>query len=193
MPIEFSTSGDTSFGIGPMLGWTYRKSLPPIVVFGSPVQRAKEEDESYWHIPVTLRRRGRIGPGKLAHCRVFLDEYQQGRVVHKIQMAWGDAVFKSTAEYATLTTDEVLLVPIAFRTETGNDRSGYIASLKYTIHKDSERVLQNDRKKFRFKLRVLNGKKTIMSPRVYQLRIPKGKSNGQFCCEIEYEGEGTQP
>lgn len=124
-----------------------QKILPPVVVFGSPVQREKNEANSYWHIPVQIKRRWKIGPSTLPRCQAFLDRYQGDSPVDKIRMAWGDKVFGNTVETVTLVVGEVLLVPIACRSEEGDDRRGYISSLSYILHDNIEKSLEPDRKK----------------------------------------------
>jgi hypothetical protein len=187
MPLDHGTVSIPAGFVLPLLRWL----LPPRIQFGSASQRGKNEQQSYWHIPIKIHRRCLIGPGELPNCRVYLDEYEDDAVVHKIRMAWGDAVFTGTTATATLAVHEVLLVPIVLRTESGDDRSAHIASLKYLRDGASETILAPDRRKFRFKLRVQVGNKRFISEHSYIVRVPKGRGNGHFTCEVEYEGEGT--
>jgi hypothetical protein len=187
MPLEHATISIPAGVVTPLI----RLVLPPRIEFGSASQRGKNEQESYWHIPIKIHRRFGIGPGQIPNCSVFLEVYENGIVVHKIRMAWGDAVFTQTAQTATLAVHEALLVPIVFRTECGNDGKAHIASLKYILHGESEKVLEPERKKFRFKLRLNVGKKRFTSEHFYIIRVPRGRGNGHFTCEVEYEGEGT--
>jgi hypothetical protein len=138
--------------------------LPPVVEFGSPSQRAKDANESFWHIPVTVHRKFGIGPGEIPRAQIFLDVYENGQATQTIRLAWGDAVFTNIGESSTLVIHEKLLVPIAQRSETANDRLVGVASLKHLMHKTtSERLVAPDRKKFRFRLRLKAGKRNSSS------------------------------
>src|SRR5882672_10222947 len=126
MPID---SVSISAPVG-LLVSVLRWLLPPVVLFGSPSQRGKEAGETFWHIPITVRRKAGIGPGELPRAQIFLDVYENGQVTQSIRLAWGDAVFTNIGESSTLVVNETLLVPIAQRSETANDRSVAVASLK---------------------------------------------------------------
>lgn len=183
---------DVALPIGPL--WAVaRWVMPPIIRFGSPVQRSKKETESYWHIPITIERLvwDAIGPAALSGCRVYLDIYEGTSCNNKLRMCWGDAVFGKTTETSGLRRGEVILVPIAWRSE---DRGGpaIFTDQHYLNTQDPQHPVKDDRSKYRFKLRVQAGKFQRMSPHFYLIRIPHSASNGQFILEIEYEGAGTQ-
>ena len=126
-------------------------------MFGSPVQRSKNEAESFWHVPVTLRRRWKIGPGDLPGCIAYLDSYEKDSVAVRIRLCWNGAVFSKAGERGNLTIHETLLVPIAWRQE-GDDLNGYITDTRHILKNESPYPVPSDRKKLRFKLRVKSGK-----------------------------------
>ena len=166
--------------------------MPPVVVFGSPVQRSKEEAESLWHIPATLHRSYRVGPTTLDDCAFYLDEYEGNECVISMPLMVGDVSFTSLQERVQLVTDRVFLVPVAWRSEKDGDMCGYITDTRYFIHKKRFHLLSPDRKKHRYRLRVKYGNQSQISPHFYLLRVPTISSNGHFVLEIEYEGEGSR-
>jgi hypothetical protein len=187
MPIE---SFSVAVPAGAIMS-AFRFILPPRVHFGSPVQRSKDQNICYWHIPISLQRCLKIGPGELPHCHVYLDRLDGDRITEKIKLHWGDAWFGVTGESATLTT-QVLLVPICWRSNADNNRIAYIADGRFISDREKAYPLQPDRKKHRFRLRIKSGKKSNISLHVYQVRVPDVTDNGHFTVEIEYEGEGSQ-
>jgi hypothetical protein len=167
--------------------------MPPVIRFHSPAQRSKDEAISFWHIPISIERRFKIGPGILPGCRVYLDRFEGGIVSNRILLQWGDACFGGqVGERATLTVHEILLVPICRRSENDESGEAYIADSRLLSNTESAYPLQPDRRKNRFKLRIKSGKKEFVSPYTYLIRVPKKKGNGHFVVEIEYEGEGSQ-
>lgn len=130
MPVDIALgSGEPSVAL-PLMG-LFRLLLPPVFVFGSPVQRSKNETCSYWHVPIGIRRRFKIGPGVFPRAGVFLDRYEGRTVVERIKLSWGDAVFSDTGDTATLMSDEgPILVPVAIRHE-GDDRNGYLVDIRH--------------------------------------------------------------
>jgi hypothetical protein len=188
MPVDISVQ----IPAGVVMG-LYRHFLPPIVVFGSPVQRCKNETESWWHIPVTLRRKWGIGaPSLPSGCQVYLDRHSdEGGFNEAIRMRWGDAIFSETGDTATLVVGEPLLVPIVFRQEN-NEGKAYITDARYLLGKDKPYPLAPDRKKIRFRLRVKVRGETFACSHPYIVRVPRVSSNGHFTCEVEYEGEGSR-
>lgn len=194
MPIDLSSSGDASFGTGPMLRWL----SPPLVSFGSPVQRSKDETQSFWHVPISLKRlfgidhpiRVRLGSGQLPNCRAYCDIYDGDRIRESIRLMWGDAVFSKAGETATLLVGETLLVPVAWRRE--GDANAYICDTRYLLKDEKHHPIAGDRKKLRFKLRVQSRSWANRSQHFYNIRVPTVSSNGHFVCEIEYDGEGTR-
>jgi hypothetical protein len=165
--------------------------LPPRVVFGSPVQRGKDEAESFWHIPIKIARKWGVGPGTLSGCIVYLDACHLGVITEKVRLPWGDAVFQPMAQRTDLENGEAILVPIASRSEKEAERNVTITSLKFFVGTGAEIILSTARDKFRFRLRVKSGDKTYTSEHFYLIRVPsRNGSNGHFVCEIEYEGGG---
>lgn len=115
-----------------LLSWLVFRLLPPIVEFGSPVQRATNLDESLWHVPVKVfpRLGRRIGPTDIPRCKAYLDLYEGGRCKDKIRLCWGDQTFDELGDYEQLRGRHVSLLPVAWRTEAGNDRNGYFVDVR---------------------------------------------------------------
>src|SRR5688572_22299365 len=114
-----------------------RRVMPPVVKFGSPVQRSKKENESLWHIPVTIQLSYKVGPTSLGDCAFYLDKYEGRGRVDKIALMVGDAAFTSVSERAHLVIDRVFLVPIAWRSEESDgDMNGYITDTRYFNFKE---------------------------------------------------------
>lgn len=168
------------------------------VSFGAPVQRAKEdqENESFWHIPVTLHsdpeNKGRdILPG----CEFYLNEYNpQGTITNQIPLMIGDAAFDNEfVKQKDLVRGKTYLVPVAWRFEQEKTKQGYITDTRFFRKARELRYpLEPDRRKHRYRLSVMSGEIEHFSPHFYLLRVPKSYTNGQFVLEIEYEGKGSR-
>ena len=169
--------------------------MPPRIRFGSPVQRGKAAGESFWHIPIEICPWlfGHIGPAKISPCQIYLDRFVGGQIADKIRLGWGDMHFEEPRLEEMLKSGRPLLVPIAWRSEAGDDRNAYWADLNF-VRKSREynRSIPADRQKNKFRLRVKFGRWRRSSPHFYMVRVPSNQSNGHFSVEIEYEGEGTQ-
>jgi hypothetical protein len=188
------------------LGWgTRREPLPrseadvdraengPKIKFGSPAQRAKYDLESFWHIPVKPDTASRNAPRSYPDCKVFLDRYESGAIKEKLRMCWGDMTFESPRDFAELVEGRVTLVPVAWRTESGDDRRGFFADARFAKdRRDRTSAIPSNHRKYRFRLRVVGRNFEVESPHFYLVRCPKIRSNGHFVVEMEYEGEGTQ-
>jgi hypothetical protein len=106
-------------------------------------------------------------------------------------MAWGDQLHGKHAEVTGLRHGDVALVPIARRREDGDGAPAILADL-INLNKQTERKkFTADRTKHRFRLRV-KARTFERASGFYHLRVPRGKSNGHFTVEMEYEGAGTQ-
>lgn len=187
MDISTSIGGNLSIGFGMGL---IRMILPPRLVFGSPVQRSKDEAISFWHIPIAIKSRLPFAPSSMANCKLYFDRIEDKMVVDRIRLLWGDAVFARLGEVANFSPHDILLAPIVMRKE-GNDNRGYIVDRRHLEGRQQPYPIEPDRHKVIFRLRIKVGKKEIVSPHNYIIRVPNGTSNGHFTCEIEYEGEGT--
>ncbi len=177
------------------LTWLVSNMCPPIIEFGSPVQRSKNEQESMWHVPIKLRRRiwGKIGPATLSLCRVFLDQYDGDKKTRSIRLCLGDTITFEMPKEETLLTRRVVLVPVAFRSEAGDDLDAYFLDMRYFQYGIKSWPIPSGHQKHKFKLRVQSQElKDRHSSHFYMVRCPDGKSNGHFTVEIEYEGEGSQ-
>ena len=180
---------------GPLLGFA-AWLMPPVAEFGCPVQRGKHDGESFWHIPVQIFPRlwKKIGPATISPCKVYMDRYSGDQKTDSIQLGWGDMHFEDGKAEELLQKGRVVLVPIVWRSELGDDTNAYIADLNFLRDRSQlVRSIAGDRKKNKFKLRVKSGaswEKT--SAHLYMIRVPDAQSNGQFSVEMEYEGEGTQ-
>lgn len=168
--------------------------MPPIVEFGSPVQRAKTRGQSFWHVPIKIYPRvfKRVGPATLSHCRVYLDLYRGDDIANKIRLGFGDMYTDQPKKEETLQAGRPLLIPVVSRSEDSNDGRATIADLAFHNSEGTPNLVENDRKKNKFRLRVKSGKDEWVSPHFYIIRVPIEPSNGQFSVEIEFEGEGTQ-
>jgi len=166
--------------------------VPPRVVFKSPSQRAKDETESFWHVPITVRPAIRWGSGSLDDCRIYLDVYEGKVCKDQIRMCWGDLGFtRKPEDTCNLRHGIVSLVPICKRSETVGGFA-IVTDQKFLNMGDADKIVSADRSKYRFKLRVKSGTLERTSPHFYQVRVPRSNSNGQFILEMEYEGFGTR-
>ena len=193
---ESGRIGDMDFSIqmpAGMLVWLGVKLMPPIIHFGSPVQRGKVEAESFWHIPISIKGRfWNIGPATLPGCRIFVDRYEADSKKEAIRMGWGDMTTEQPRQEELLRKHVVSLVPVAWRAEMGNDRDGYFTDTRFLEDRgDKYHPISSDRIKHKFKLRIKCGGFSRASPYFYVVRAPKSESNGHFVVEVEYEGEGT--
>jgi hypothetical protein len=168
--------------------------LPPVINFGSPVQRSKNEQESFWHISVTIRPRlfKRIGPAVLFNCQFYLHEYEGNVCINKILLSVGDAAFVNPSLQGNLIAGEVTLVPIAWRSEVEGGGNGYIADTRFFEKKERAYPIPPDRKKHFYKLVMGSGKFACESPHFYRLRVPRSPSNGHFVLELDYQGIVSQ-
>ena len=173
-----------------MLAGLRRKLMPPIIKFGSPAQRAKVQRELFWHVPVTLHPRWRIGPAEVPLCNVLLDIYEDGRRRNSLQMSWGDMLFVDPQCLEHLRANHVSLVPHCWR-DRENERS---VLRRCAVFAKATRACRPDTggRQDRFRIRVKSGSFVRQSPHYYLVRSPPaGSTNGLFTLEIEYEGEGT--
>ena len=173
------------------------KLMPPSIHFCSPVQRSKSESESFWHVPIRVFPKlfGWVGPRTITGCDVYLDLYRGGACTEKIRLGWGDAPFGAFSPRENVSGGYVWLVPVAWRSEIGDDRKGYFTDTRFIVDRQSSNrfhPIVNNRSKHLFKLRMKNGAFMKESPHFYQVRCPASVSNGHFTVEIVYEGEGTQ-
>jgi hypothetical protein len=136
------------------------KVMPPVVEFGCPVQRAKNEGEAWWHVPVKIYPFifKFIGPATVANCQAFLDLYRGDTVENSIRLAWGDMMLESPREFEMLRKGHVSLIPIAWRSENDSDKNGYFTDTRFIAHnREKSYPIKNDRDKYRFRLRVKSG------------------------------------
>jgi len=163
--------------------------MPPVVEFGAPVQRGRREEESFWHIPVTIHPRifRRIGPAALYEVEIYLDEYRGEEVINKIRLCWGDAKFENPTTTTFLRRGDIKLVPVVIREEEESDGSAYVTDIRYFEHRERVVKLAADRRKHRYRLRVKSGTYETASKHIYVIRVPRTWTNGQFSLEIEYE------
>jgi hypothetical protein len=169
------------------------KFMPPIVSFGSPVQRSKSESESWWHVPISIRPKFKIGPNQIPGCRVYVQLFDGDRLRGEFKMHWGDTHFETPKEAVTLVAGETVLVPITWRTENNDDRNAYLTDAEYFTSGHPKRVCPPDRAKRKFKLVLKSGTRRFESPHAYLIRVPGSRSNGNFLLEVEYEGSGSAP
>lgn len=166
--------------------------MPPVIDFGSPVQRQKDEAECHYHVPIKIFPRLKIGPATLGGCWIYMDRYEGDEIIDKIRLCWGDTAFEPVSNATALINGQVALVPIVWRSENNNERRAFITDMRFFDKKEKYYPLLPDRAKHRFKLRVKCGKFERTSDHFYLIRVPVGTSNGHFTVEIEYEGEGSR-
>lgn len=171
-----------------------RKILPPVINFGSPVQRSKKERESFWHIPVMIQPRlfKTIGPATLYNCEFYLHEYDETTRRDGIRLYVGDWGFEQPGTVGNLTAGKVLLVPVAWRSEEQGEGNGYIADSRFFVKDERAYPILPDRKIHRYKIVLYSGKFTRESPHFYRLRVPQSRSNGHFVLELEYRGRTSR-
>jgi hypothetical protein len=169
--------------------------MPPIVEFGSPVQRAKSnEKESFWHIPVTIYPRlwKKFGPATLYNCAFYLEEYDGDAPRERIRLYVGDWAFENPVEIGHLEEGKVLLIPVVWRSEEKGEGNAYIADSRFFVKNEFAYPVPPDRKIHRYRLSVVSGKFTSESSHFYRLRIPQSSSNGHFVLELEYKGRTSR-
>lgn len=171
------------------------KLMPPVIDFGSPVQRANpdKEHESHWHVPITIRPSvPLIGPKDLSACEVYLDHYEVGQDNREHLMRWGDLQFESQPRrIADLRHGHFELVPIAWRSELGGGGDGYITDAAFSLEERRFTIpIKSDQAWCCFKLRTKSGTFERESKHFYRIRCPQSASNGQFSVEVEYAGGG---
>src|SRR5438105_2253712 len=113
--------------------WLGLKLMPPAIEWGSPVQRAKGESESFWHIPVSTHP-GRPwsvwprkwGPASVPACEISLQKFD-GQTPGQFRLCWGDAFFGEPTTITSLRLGHTVLVPIAFRSEGEEGGKAYWA------------------------------------------------------------------
>jgi hypothetical protein len=172
------------------------KLMPPVIQFGSPVQRSKAENQGWWHVPVTVMPRWRIGPAILPNASAFLDLYEGETRTRRLNMKWGDAAFQVSEkfrDFVALERGRVFLVPVALRREAPDALQAYITDRGFFRGPETTTSLPPDRRKRRFKLGVQHGNRRVLSDHFYIVRVPRGQSNSNFTVEMEYEGAGTDP
>lgn len=187
--------GDLVVSVPTGLLWSLaRWAMPPVVEFLAPSQRQKRDAEhiSWWHIPVTVRRKFRwIGPSSLPvgeFLLVFRDEDGSEMVLN---MGVGDAVVRKTYARTALQEGEVVLVPIVKRDEKDEKKGALVTDARFLEKGQENYRFPNDRIKRVLRLRFKHGKK-IHESHPYILRVPITASNGQFTLECQYQGFGTR-
>lgn len=170
--------------------------IPPMITFGGPSQRAKanEPGHSFWHLSVSMRPMTFrfVGKHRLEECEIFMDLYDGNRITDKIQLMFGDAYSEKPIDAIAMTYGKSVFVPIAFRSEQGNDQNAYVATKRYFNKGIKDKPLSPDRTKNLFRLRLKSRCFTKVSPHFYLIRVPNERSNAQFSVEQVIFGEGTQ-
>lgn len=165
--------------------------MPPWIEFGSPVQRARSDNEaeSFWHVPVRVWPMlfKRMGPGEIYGCRAFLEF--DGK---EIPLYWGDWKFGKCYAAASLTKGVPEMIPVIYRSEADKDRNAYIADSRFHEQGTRHYPVLPDREKHLCRLIIRRGTKRYASPHRYVIRVPKGRGNGHFTMEIEYDRKETQ-
>ena len=171
------------------------KLLSPVIDFGSPVQRGRrgQESESWWHIPVGLRRKFGIGPGTLPNCRIFAEVYEGDQLKDTVPLVWGDVKLTSSfSELSAINVGHILLTPVLYRREDqDNPQRGYVTGQEFISYREETAIFfEPDRSKHKIRLLLKSGTRKVRSGS-YIARIPDSGSNSQFTLEREYEGFGT--
>lgn len=181
-------------GVGTGLKWVHNKwkwfwgrsLVTPQVVFGSPVQRSKNEGESWWYIPITLERS--FISKKLEYCNIILN--LAGEESNLYELNWFSPDTKMYKGMVDLEPGKFFLVPIAFRKEDG-DRIVYITD-KYYLDNNSRNIkLEPSNSKYIFWLIVSDKNRKKQQSQPYMIRNHDMNSNSHFNVEVIYEGLGT--
>ena len=171
------------------------KMIPPYIGFGSPVQRAQDEAEAFWHVPISIDPGWwchRLGPATVGPCSVYADLEKGGVITNHIRLGFGDFYFGGCHGEAVMRRDHMLLVPIIWRSEKTEDRKAYIADMRFLEDQgDRHYPIGTTDKKVKFHLRITCGKFAASSPHKYLIKVPQASSNGHFQVEQEFEGEGS--
>jgi hypothetical protein len=178
--------------ISPLLAVAVRL-MPPAIEWGSPVQRAKGEGESFWHIPVNIHPGRRwaewprkFGPATVHACEVHLEKFD-GDAPANFQLCWGDAFFvgEKATPVTTLRRGHPALIPIACRSEREDGSRAYWAEQRMFSRGERALSIKSDRLKRYFRLQIRSGSYCRTSS-FYQLRVPLLGSNGHFTVEKVY-------
>jgi hypothetical protein len=163
------------------------------VHFGAPVQRSKEGPISHWSVPIKIdeRKIKEPSPTKIYPCELYLDGYQDGKSkkgAEGIRLWVGDVGLGGVTERTDLAAGSLHLVPIAWRSEEGDDKNGYITDGRFFRGvKPYEYPVWPNREKQRYHLRVKSAFFNCVSPHCYFLRVPTSSSNGHFVLEMEHK------
>jgi hypothetical protein len=165
------------------------------VCFGAPVQRWKRDETiSHWCVPI------KIDVGKIKDsnsekrylCQLYLDGYSDGKSSKGkdgIELCVGDVGLGKVTEEVNLGVGRVYLIPVAWRSEEGGDRNGYITDGRFFQNpRQCEYPVFPNRNKQYYHLRVKSaffGEHS--SPHFYFLRVPTTASNGHFVLEMEHK------
>ena len=133
-----------------------------------------------------------VGKSKLEECEIFMDVYDGDRVSDKIRLVFGDMYSEKPSDTITMVYGKRVFIPIAFRSDSGNDQNAYIATQRYFNKDEKDKPLQPDRRKHRFKLRLKSGGFERTTEHFYFIRVPNERRNSQFSVEQELFGDGTQ-
>lgn len=134
-----------------ILDAVWRLMLPPTVSFGSPVQRAKTLEESWWHIPVNVARKWRVGPDEIFNVRAYAELLRGGSVSQTLRLYWGDAQFEKVSAHGHLEAGRVSLLPVVWRHE-GSDPFAYITDQEFFSKDVKKHRIGPDRVKHKLRL-----------------------------------------
>jgi hypothetical protein len=170
--------------IGPLQGipglWGLLRSRSPTPHFGAPRQQSKEDDLSWWHIPVSIGLRAPWHRRSIEHCTVHLVSTDGAGLPIKLRWRLGNS--KAGMPEANLEYGRTLLVPVVARRETG-DRVAVVTNETFLVDRKAKWRLPSGR--YHWKLEVRSQDRKWESPHFYFLRVPSERyGNGHFTLEI---------
>ena len=162
----------------------------PQVIFGSPFQAATDAGETWWHIPVTLKRQLLSGK-KIEDARVYARVTEPSLSERSIEMIWRDKDRTAIASAKTLRVGEVAFIPVVWRREHG-DRQAYISDQEFVRSDRKQKAVALPAKDAQMKLQCVVRHGTHTQASVwYIIRNPDLETNAHFSLEMPYEGLGT--
>ena len=161
--------------------------MRPAIIFGCPIQQSKDYSVSWWHVPVSVKRRP-LSRSQIesvrAYARIYADPYKD----RAIEMMWRETNRDEPHLRVTLRVGEVMMIPVVWRKE-GDGRNAFISGKGFFEGAKDIPIAPKDGQT-KLVLRVKYGNVLEMS-NFYIIRNRDMDSNGHFVLEAQYEGLGT--
>jgi hypothetical protein len=168
-----------------------KNNMKPKVIFGCPIQGEKDPKESWWLVPVTLKRRPLSGK-KLEDARVYARLFDPDNPgTGAIELLWRDIDRITTSTRSTLRVGDVRFIPVVWRRE-GADQGAYITDVEFVNSNKQKKMVAVTPRPGQVKI-ILFVKSGDYSDKSspYIIRNHAMESNGHFALEVQYEGLGT--